>query len=96
LYITVTIVYKYLAPGATSDNDKPITTTTKTVNSEEVLDIHPEGEIITLQADDPEEYGEGPKKYKVQYRFGPRMIRFGDNVSRSFPALLIVVSDPEA
>ena len=64
--------------------------------SEEVLNIHPQGEIITLQADDPEEYGEGPKEYKVQYRFGPRTFRFGDNDYMTLLALLIVVTDPDA
>jgi|SRR5829696_2984015 len=96
MYNTVTIVYKYLAPGATSNNPKPITSTTKKVNSEEVLNIHPEGEIITLQADDPEEDGEGPKKYKVHYRFGPRMFRFGDNKYSHVLAMLIIVTDPDA
>ena len=95
MYNPVTIVYKYLAPGATSDNPHPITTTTKTVRSEEFMHIHPEGQIITLQADDPEEYGEGPKKYKVQYRFGPRTFRFGDNKYSDMLAMLIIVSDPD-
>ena len=94
MYNTVAIIYKYLAPGATSDNRKPITTTTKTVNFEEILTIHPEGQIITLQADDPEEYGEEPKKYKVQYRFGPRAFRFGEYTS--LLAMLVVVTDPDA
>ena len=95
----IIVVYKYLAPGASLANDIPITTATKVVNLGEAWDLHPEGEIITLEADDPVEYGEGPKEYKVRYRFGPVTVAFESGESGepgyTLPTLLIVVTDPD-
>jgi len=95
----IIVVYKYLAPGAALANEIPITTATKVANLGEVWDLHPEGEIITLEADDPVEYGEGPKEYKVRYRFGPVTVAFGSGESgepgHTLPTLLIVVTDPD-
>ena len=94
----ITVVYKYLAPKASSTNDIhdiPITTTTKTLTLDEMLALHPRDEIITLLANDPEEYGEGPKEYKVQYRLGPNLIGSRDH-GVALWALFVIVTDPDA
>jgi hypothetical protein len=92
--VDTNIVYKHLAPGASSTNAITITTATRRIDSSEVQTIYSVGEIVTLQADDPEEFGDEPKEYKVQYRF-PILTQFGE-FGFSLSVLLVVVTDPNA
>jgi hypothetical protein len=89
------IIYKYRAFGASPVDDATITTVPVNLNPNEMLNLpHPIGEIVTLQADDPEEYGEAPKEYVVLHRF-PILTQSSEKGFSKW-ALLIIVTDSDA
>ncbi len=86
------IIYKYRAPGAHPHDDTTITTSTTDVEPNEMMrNPHPVGEVISLRADDPNEYGEQPKEYVVLDRF-PLLTQMGDSGYR-MSALTVIVTD---
>ena len=64
------IIYKYRAPHAPPGNETTITTKALDLDSNEVLiTIHPPGETISLEVDDPVEYGRDIREYVVLGRY---------------------------
>ena len=90
------IIYKYRAPGASPGDDVTITAVSMELDprfAEEGIP-HPVGETVTLQADDPDEFGEGPRDYEVLQRW-PMMAQFGDT-NMMMSLLFVIVTDPNA
>ena len=89
------VIYKYRTPGTSPSNDTTITTKALDLTPNEVLiATHPVGELVTLQGDDPEEYGEDPKEYVVLNRI-PLLTQIGES-GYVLSMLLVVVTDPGA
>ena len=89
------VIYKYRAPGAPQNNDQTITSETKDLGQNELrADPHVVGETVTLVADDPDEFGEGPREYKVLSRWSVagHFVRTGVPA----PTLTVTVTDPDA
>ena len=87
------IIYKYLAPGMPLGHESTITTATLDLNPNEVLStVHPVGETVALQADDPEEHGEASKEYVVLNRY-PFLTQLGDPAYTAL-ILFVIITDP--
>ncbi len=63
------IIYRYRAPGASSEDHTDLTTDVRDLSPHELnISFNPVGERVTLQDDDPEDPDEGPKEYVVLER----------------------------
>jgi hypothetical protein len=91
--VEIDIIYKYHAPEERLQDATTIATATTGVEDNEIwTNLYPVGEVFSLPADDPKEYGEKPKEYVVVKR-GTVQAPIGDS-GYSMTALIVFVTDP--
>ena len=88
------IIYKYRAPHAPPGNETTITTKTLDLDSNEVLiTVNPPGETISLEVDDPVEYGRDTREYVVLDRY-PLITQWVGS-GAPLAVLVVVVTDAD-
>ena len=87
------IIYKYRAPDAPLGNETTLTAKALDLDTNEVLiTVHPPGETISLEVDDPvEEYGRDIREYVVLSRH-PLITQWVGS-GAPLAILLVVVTD---
>ncbi len=86
------IIYKCCAPEEHPLDATTIKTATMDEEADEIrTNLHPVGEVIPLRADDPDEYGEQPKEYRVVQR-APLLAPSRDS-GYSMAELTVIVTD---
>ena len=89
------IIYKYRPPNSPPGNETTITAKALDLDPNEVLlTLHPLGETIALEADDPEKYGEGSREYVVLDR-RPLITQWVGSGSAT-SILIVIVTDADA
>ena len=94
--MTTLVLYKYRAPGS-SKTDEIKTETWPSRTPQEVLPlIGAVGDTIKLRSDYPEEYGNDPKDYQIEY-CQDGAIQFLDDLDRTvLNMVLVIVTDPRS
>ena len=86
------IIYKYRAPHAPPGNETTLTAKALDLDSTEVLiTVHQPGETISLEVDDPVEYGRDTREYVVLDRY-PLITQWVGS-GAPLAILLVVVTD---
>ena len=88
------IIYKYRAPHAPPGNETTLTAKALDLDSTEALiTVHQPGETISLEVDDPVEYGRDTREYVVLDRY-PLITQWVGS-GAPLAILLVVVTDAD-
>jgi hypothetical protein len=90
--VETNVIYKYRDPAAPPGNESTLTTKIEDLNPYQVMtQFHPIGETITLEADNPQDYGDSSKVYVVVDRH-PLLTQWGAS-GYTASILILVVTD---
>lgn len=95
MLVETNIIYKYRAFGASPDHDRTITTATVDLDLTDLRTTHAIGETVTLEADNPEKFGEEQTEYTVLHRWS-LLSQSDEEIDATLSALVIIVGDPDA
>jgi hypothetical protein len=93
--VETNIIYKYRDLDAPPGSETTITTKVLDLDPKEVLtSFHLNGQTITLEADDPDEHGDGSREYVILERH-PLITQWGGSGAAA-SILFVVVTDADA